>query len=68
MEKRKDDQRLIILAEHINRSGARIQDVANKIGVTNRTIYNWLGNIRSRVSPLASRRLDLYLKRIAREV
>ena len=53
-----------MLAEHINRTGVRIQEVADKIGVTNRTIYNWLKAPNSRVSPLAARRLSLYLKRV----
>jgi transposase len=66
MKKRKDDFRLILLAEYINRTGIRIQEVADKIGVTNRTIYNWLEAPNSRVSPLASRRLTLYIKRIER--
>jgi len=64
MKHRKDDFRLVILAEYINRTGVRIQEVADKIGVTNRTIYNWLKAPNSRVSPLAARRLSLYLKRI----
>jgi transposase len=64
MKQRKDDPRLLMLAEHINRTGVRIQEVADKIGVTNRTIYNWLKAPNSRVSPLAARRLSLYLKRV----
>jgi DNA invertase Pin-like site-specific DNA recombinase len=64
MKQRKDDPRLLILAEHINRTGVRIQEVADKIGVTNRTIYNWLEAPNSRVSPLAGRRLNLYLRRL----
>ena len=66
MRQRKDDFRLIVLAEYINRTGVRIQAVADKIGVTNRTIYNWLADPASRVSPLAGRRLDLYLRLVSR--
>jgi DNA invertase Pin-like site-specific DNA recombinase len=63
MKHRENDPRLLMLAEHVSRTGVRIQEVADKIGVTNRTIYNWLEAPNSRVSPLASRRLNLYLKR-----
>jgi transposase len=64
MKQCKDDLRLVQLAEYITRTGVRIQEVADRIGVTNRTIYNWLGNPNSRVSPLASRRLNLYIRKI----
>jgi transposase len=53
-----------MLAEYITRTGLRTQEVADKIGVTNQTIYNWLKAPNSRVSPLASRRLNLYLRRL----
>lgn len=56
------DERLVILAEYIDRTGVRVQDVADKIGVTSRTVYNWIGRQNFRVSPLASKRLDSFLR------
>jgi transposase len=53
-----------MLAEYINRTGMRTQAVADKIGVTNQTIYNWISDPTRKVSPLASRRLDNFLRRL----
>jgi transposase len=64
MKHRKDDARLLMLAEYINRTGMRTQAVADKIGVTNQTIYNWISDPTRKVSPLASRRLDNFLRRL----
>jgi transposase len=68
MKHRKDDSRLVLLAEYISRTGVRVQEVADRIGVTNRTIYNWMAKPNSRVSPLAARRLSAYLDRIEKQI
>jgi transposase len=64
MKHRKEDFRLVQLAEYITRTGTRTQEVADRIGVTNQTIYNWISDPTRKVSPLASRRLDNFLRRL----
>lgn len=63
MRQKTIDPRMARLRDYIMDSGVRVEDVARKIGVTNRTIYNWMAG-RGRVSPLASRPLDRYLSSV----
>jgi DNA invertase Pin-like site-specific DNA recombinase len=60
MKKKKTDQRLIQLRKYMDKSGARIEDVARAIGVTGQTVRDWKDNDRA-VSPLASKPLDDFL-------
>jgi len=60
MRQRTIDPRTARLRDYIIESGVRVEDVARRIGVTGRTIYNWMAG-KGGVSPLASRRLDRYL-------
>lgn len=60
MKTKVNDPRMARLRDHIMESGVRVEEVARRIGVTSRTIYNWMDGKR-RVSPLASRPLDRYL-------
>lgn len=60
MKTKVNDPRMTRLRDYIMESGVRVEEVARRIGVTNRTIYNWMEG-KGRVSPLASRPLDRYL-------
>lgn len=51
------------LREYQKRSNARVEETAHSIGVTNRTIYNWLNGEVKRVHPLQLHRLRLFLNR-----
>jgi transcriptional regulator with XRE-family HTH domain len=51
------------LRDYIIESGVRVEEVAQRIGVTGRTVYNWMAG-KGRVSPLASRPLDRYLANV----
>lgn len=60
MRKRIKDPRMTQLRQYVRSSGVRVEDVAHEIGVTSRTVYNWLYG-RGGVSPLASKPLDRFL-------
>jgi transposase-like protein len=56
-----------LLREYVVSSGVRIEEVARKIGVTGRTIYNWVEG-RGKISPLASEPLNAFLSTIPAKV
>ena len=60
MKTKKTDPRVTILRHYITQSGARVCDVADAIGVTDMTIYNWI-NYGRKVSRLASGPLNAFL-------
>jgi transcriptional regulator with XRE-family HTH domain len=55
------------LKAYQKRSGERIEEIARAIGVSNRTIYNWLAGDIGRIHPLMLRRLRLFLARKRRD-
>jgi transcriptional regulator with XRE-family HTH domain len=63
MRQRTIDPRMARLRDYIIESGVRVEEVAQRIGVTGRTVYNWMAG-KGRVSPLASRPLDRYLANV----
>jgi transcriptional regulator with XRE-family HTH domain len=65
MRKSKIDPRINALREYRDRSGISIRDLANAIGTTDSTLYKWLRG--SKLSRLASRALDVFLKSIQDE-
>lgn len=64
MRQKAIDPRMARLRDYIYESGVRVEEVAKRIGVTGRTIYNWMEG-KGRVSPLASRPLDRYLASVS---
>ena len=56
------DKRIAILAGYVKRGEFRISQMADEIGVTEMTVYNWVDG-KSGVSRLASPRLDAFLRR-----
>lgn len=63
MRQKTTDPRMTRLRDYIIESGVRVEEVAQRIGVTSATIYNWMAG-KGRVSPLASRPLDRYLANV----
>jgi transposase-like protein len=64
MKRKIKDPRMVIIRNYINLNGARVEAVARQIGVTNRTIYNWMEG-KGTISPLASAPVDRFLSDIA---
>ena len=61
------DKRLRILRKYVKRDNLRLETIARRIGVTYKTIYNWVDG-RSGVSPLASPLLDKFLAEYESEI
>jgi len=59
------DTRIAILAGYVQRGEFRISQMADEIGVTEMTVYNWVDG-KSRISRLASPRVDMFLRRAQR--
>ena len=59
------DKRIAILAGYVKRGEFRISQMADEIGVTEMTVYNWVDG-KSRISRLASPRVDMFLRRAQR--
>jgi len=59
------DKRTAILAGYIRRGDFRVSQMADEIGVTEMTIYNWADG-KSGISRLASPRVDMFLRRASR--
>ena len=59
------DKRIAILAGYVRRGEFRISQMADEIGVTEMTVYNWVDG-KSRISRLASPRVDMFLRRAQR--
>ena len=59
------DKRIAILAGYVKRGEFRISQMADEIGVTEMTVYNWVDG-KSGVSRLASPRVDMFLRRAKR--
>lgn len=51
------------LKQYQKETGARIEEIARSIGVTSRTVYNWIDGKARRIHPLSLRRLRLFLKK-----
>jgi transposase-like protein len=62
MRKLKADPRINALRDYMDRSGVSVRDLANAIGTTDSTLYNWIKG--HKVSRLASRALDIFLESI----
>lgn len=67
MNTRHRDKRLALLGKLVKRDNVRLETIARRIGVTYRTIYNWIDG-RSGVSPLASPLLDKFLAEYESEI
>lgn len=63
MRKRIKDPRMTQLRQYVRSSGVRVEEVAREIGVTGRTVYNWMEG-KGRISPLASDPLNRYLANV----
>ena len=63
--KAKTDKRISAINHYVERENMRVETVASQIGVTARTVYNWIDG-KSRISPLASPRVDMFLRRAKR--
>ncbi len=59
------DKRIAILAGYVKRGEFRISQMADEIGVTEMTVYNWVDG-KSGISRLASPRVDMFLRRAQR--
>jgi len=59
------DKRIAILAGYVKRGEFRISQMADEIGVTEMTVYNWVDG-KSGVSRLAFPRVDMFLRRAKR--
>ena len=59
------DRRIAILAGYVKRGDFRISQMADEIGVTEMTVYNWTDG-KTRISRLASPRVDMFLRRAKR--
>jgi transposase-like protein len=62
MKKINTDPRIDALRDYREITGISVRDLANAIGTTDSTLYNWLKG--HRVSRLASRALDVFLAKI----
>jgi transposase-like protein len=62
MKKINTDPRIDALRDYREITGISVRDLANAIGTTDSTVYNWLKG--HRVSRLASRVLDIFLAKI----
>jgi transposase len=51
------------LKQYQKQSGARIEEIAHSIGVTTRTVYNWINGNVTRIHPLSLHQLKLFLKK-----
>lgn len=67
MSAKQRDKRLALLGKLVKRDNVRLETIARRIGVTYRTIYNWIDG-RSGVSPLASPLLDKFLAEYESEI
>jgi transposase len=67
MRIRKKDPRLARLRRYVQNSNLRMETIASRIGVSLRTVYNWIDD-KGGVSPLASAHLDSFLADIETEV
>ncbi|MCK9602677.1 MAG: helix-turn-helix domain-containing protein [Sphaerochaeta sp.] len=63
--KAKTDKRIAAINRYVEKENMRVETVASQIGVTARTVYNWIDG-KSRISPLASPRVDMFLRRAPR--
>lgn len=63
MRRKVKDQRMAIIRDYIDSNGVRVEEVARKIGVTNRTIYNWMMG-KGTISPLASEPVNRFLAEV----
>ena len=59
------DKRIATLTEYIRRGDFRISQMADAIGVTQQTVYNWTDG-RAGISRLASPRVDVFLENAKR--
>lgn len=59
------DERIAILTGYIRRGDFRVSQMADEIGVTEMTVYNWTDG-KSGISRLASPRVDMFLRRAKR--